>query len=73
MLRLDLCDYNDAHIVVKGKISVRATNDANKLNKKISFKNNAPFRSCISKINNAYIENAKDPDIVMPMCNLLEH
>ena len=73
MLRLDLCDYNDAHIVVKGKISVRATNDANKLNKKISFKNNAPFRSCISKINNAYIENGKDPDIFMPMCNLLEY
>ena len=73
MLRLDLCDYNDAHIVVKGKISVRATNDANKLNKKISFKNNAPFRSWISKINNAYIENVKDPDIVMPMCNLLEY
>ena len=73
MLRLDLGDYDDAHIVVKGKISVKATNDANKLNKKISFKNNAPFRSCISKINNAYIENAKDPDIVMPMCNLLEY
>ena len=72
MLRSDLCDYSDAYIVVKGRISVRGTNDANKRNKKLTFKNNAPFRSCISKINNTFIDNAEDLDIVMPMYNLLE-
>ena len=35
MLRSDLCDDSDAYIVVKGRISVRGTNDANKRNKKI--------------------------------------
>ena len=35
------------------------------------MKNNVPFRSCISKINNAFIDNAEDLDIVMPMCKLL--
>ena len=73
MLRSDLCDYSDAYIVVKGRISVRGTNDANKRNKKLTFKNNAPFRSCISKINNTFIDNAEDLDIVMPMYNLLEY
>ena len=34
------------------------------------FKNNAPFRSCISKVNNVFIDNAEDFDIVMPMYNL---
>ena len=37
------------------------------------FKNNVPFRSCISKINSTLIDNAEDLDIVMPMCNLLEY
>ena len=47
MLRSDLWDYSDAYIVVKGRISVRDTNNANKRDKKLNFKNNAPFRLCI--------------------------
>ena len=34
---------------------------------------NAPFRSCISKVNSTLIENAEDLDIVMPVYNLLEY
>ena len=45
MLRSNLCDYDDANIVVKRKISVRGTNNANTQTKKLTFKNNAPFRS----------------------------
>ena len=37
--------------------------------KDLSFKSNAPFISCIWKINNTFIENAEDLDIVMPMYN----
>ena len=44
MLRSDLCDHSDAYIVVKGTTTVEGTNDANKKNKKFTFKNNAPFR-----------------------------
>ena len=58
---------------MKGRISVRGTNDANKRNEKLTFKNNAPFRSCKSKINNTFIDNAEDFGIVMPMYNLLEY
>ena len=47
LLRSDLCDYSDAYIVVKGTIPVDVNND----DKKLAFKNNAPFTSCISKIN----------------------
>ena len=73
MLRSDLCDQSNACIILKGTITVEGTNDANKRNKKLTFKNNAPFRSCISKINNTLIDNAEDLDIVMPTYNLLEY
>ena len=72
MLRSDLCDFSDTYIVVKGTITV--TNlDNNAYDKKIAYKNNAPFVSCISKINNTLIDNAEDLDIVMAMYNLLEY
>ena len=48
MLRSDLCDFNDAYIVVKGTITVTNPDNA-KRNKPVTFKNKAPFISCISK------------------------
>ena len=72
MLRSDLCDFSDAYIAVKGKITITdPNNDA--YEKKIAFKNNALFVSCISKINNTLTDNAEDLDIVMPIYNLLEY
>ena len=77
MLKSSLCDYSDAYILVKGTISINNTAAqgaaANNTNKKVIFKNCAPFTNCISKINNTQIDNAKDIDIVMPMYNLIEY
>ena len=77
MLKSSLCDYSDAYILVKGTISVNNTAGAgaaaNNTNKKVIFKNCAPFTNCISEINNTQIYNAKDIDIVMPMYNLIEY
>ena len=42
------------------------------MNRQNILNNNAPFISCISKINGVLFENAEDLDIVMPMYNLLE-
>ena len=77
MLKSSLCDYSDAYILVKGTISVNNNAApgaaANNTNKKVIFKNCAPFTNCISEINNTQIDNAKDIDIVMPMYNLIEY
>ena len=77
MLKSSLCDYSDAYILVKGTISLNNTAAAdaavNNTNKKVIFKNCAPFTNCISEINNTQIGNAKDIDIVMPMYNLTEY
>ena len=40
---------------------------------KLAFRNKAPFTSCTSKINNTFIDNAEDLDVVMPMYNLFEY
>ena len=72
MLRSDLCDYSEAYIVVKGTITVTRTNSV-LYDKKLAFKNKAPFTSCISKINNTLIDNSADLDVVIPMYNLLEY
>ena len=77
MLKSSLCDYSDGYILVKGTISVNNTAAAgaaaNNTNKKVIFKNCAPFTNCINEINNTQIDNAKDIDIVMPMYNLIEY
>ena len=78
MLRSDLYDYSDAYILVKGTITVNgvvngAENEILRRNGQLILKNNAPFVSCITRINNEFIEDADDLDIVMPMYNLLKY
>ena len=75
MLRSDLCDYADAYILINGKIAVTSQGNVirDKKNRPLILKNNAPFISCITKINGDIIEDAEDLDIVMPMYNLLEY
>ena len=73
MLRSNLCDYSDAYILVKGTITVTANNIRDKRNRPLILKNNAPFVSCITRINGELIEDADDLDIVMSLYNLLEY
>ena len=77
MLRSDLCDYADAYILVNGTITVTANSGANnirdKKDRKLILKNNAPFVSCITRINNELIEDTDDLDIVIPIYNFLEY
>ena len=71
MLRSDLCDYADAYILVNGTITVAGKRP--RQNRPLTLKNNAPFVSCITRINNELIADADDLVIVIPMYNLLEY
>ena len=74
MLRSDLCDYSEAYVWVKGNVGAKDTTSySNTTQNLFVFKNNAPFLSCVSKINGKLVENAEDLDVVMPMYNLLEY
>ena len=73
MLRSNLCYYSDAYISVNGTITVTGNNQRDRQNRPLILKNNAPFISCIRRINGELIEDEDDLDIVMPMYNLLEY
>ena len=74
MIRSNLCDYSDAYILVQGFTTVPNTVAAgaavNNTNKRVIFKNCAPFTNYITEINNTQVDDAQDIDIVMPMYNL---
>ena len=71
MIRSNLYYYSDAYILVKGTIKVSnmaaAGAAVNNTNKKVIFKNCAPFTDCITEINNTQLDDAEKIDIVMHM------
>ena len=66
----DFADPNNTDVIATA--AYNANNNAFG-DKKLVFKNNAPFINRISKINGVKIDNAEDLDVVMPMYNLLEY
>ena len=79
MLKFSLCDYSDAYILVKGRITITgaaadaAARRADERDKGMAFKNCSPFTNCISEIDNTQVDNAKDINILMRMYNLIEY
>ena len=78
MLRSDLCDYSDAYILVNGTIAVNGIvngveNKIVRRDRPLILKNNTPLVSCMTKINNEFVEDADDLDVVIPIYNLLEY
>ena len=74
MIRSNLCDYSDAYVDVKGTITIPNTGTAaatSNVDKKIIFKNCAPFINCINEINNAQVDDVRDIDVVMLTYNLI--
>ena len=75
ILKSNLCDYGDAYILVKEAITAQnkvAQGQANNgADKKLIFKNYAPFTKCISRINNTQVGDALDINVVM--YNSIEH
>ena len=55
LLKSSLRDYSDAYVLVTGNITVVGVGD----NTKVAFKNCAPFRKCITEINETFIDDAE--------------
>ena len=76
-IRSSLCNYSDLYILVKETITVPNTaavgTAVNNTNKKVIFKNCAPFTVCITQISNTQIDDAQKLDVVMTMYNLIEY
>ena len=68
LLKSNFCDYNDAYIIVKGDITIRAAPQT-----QVTFKNYAPLTKCITNIDETTINDAENLDLVMPIYNLIEY
>ena len=66
-------DFDGSNNTAANAAATNTANDNAFGEKKLVFKNNAPFINWISKINGVQIDNAEDLDVVMPMYNLLEY
>ena len=86
MLESSLCDYSDAYMLVKRRITITrdsgppewrtvaqllAVPKADERNKKLIFKDCVPFTNCIKETNNTQADNAKDIDVETLMYNLI--
>ena len=69
ILKSNLCDKNDAYILVKGNITIEVCN----LVTEVAFKNCAQFTTCITNIDRTTKDDAEDLDLVMPMYNQIEY
>ena len=69
VIKSNLCDYSDAYILVTRDIAAVGGDQ----NTPIVFKNCAPFRRCVTHINDEHVETAENLDMIMSMYNLLEY
>ena len=68
VLKSNLCDQNDAYILVRGGITIIGHQVT-----QIAFKKCAPFTKCITKIDETTIDDAENLNLVMLMCILIEY
>ena len=68
VLKFNLCDYNDAYILVRGNITITGHQVT-----QVALKNCAPFIKCITKIQGTTIDYVENIDLVMLMYNLIEY
>ena len=59
ILKCNLCDYNDAYILVRGDITVAGHIIATV----VAFKNWAPYTKCITKLDESAIDDAGNLDL----------
>ena len=67
-IKLSLCDYSDAFVLVTWNITVTDKNNTD-----FAVENCAPFSKCKTEINDAFIDEANYIYIAMPMYNLIEY
>ena len=67
-IKLSLCDYSDAYILVTEDITVDAGNNTD-----VAFENRAPFSTGKTEINDVFVDKANHIYNAMPMYNLIEY
>ena len=68
VFKSNLCDYNDAYILLRGYITATAS-----LQIQVVFKNCELFAKCVTKIDGTTTDDAENLDLVMPIYNVIEY
>ena len=68
VLKCNLCDCNDAHIFVRGNITIIGHAQT-----QVAFWNWASFTKCITKIDGITVDDAEASEFVTSLYNLLEY
>ena len=69
VLKCNLCNFNDAYILVRGDI----INIVHQVTQVAPFKNCSPLNKYITKIDETTKDNAEDVHLIMSMFNLIEY
>ena len=79
LIESGLCNYSDAYILATGNIVVKRRNAADPADialcpiTQVAFKNCVPFKTSKTEINDAFVHEAEELHIAMPMYNLIEY
>ena len=68
VLKSNLCDYNNAQILVRGNITITGHQVP-----QVAFKNCATFIKCMKKFDGTTIDDPEDLDLAMPVYNLIDY
>ena len=68
-IKLNLCDYSDVYVLVRGNITVTGGDE----NTSVTFENCTRFTRCLTHINGKHVETAGNLDIIIPMYILIEY
>ena len=67
-IKSSFSDYSDIYILIAGNIPVAANNGTD-----VEFKTCAPFSTCMTEINNVFVDEVNHIYIDMPLYKLIEH
>ena len=67
-IKSSFSDYSDIYILTSGNIPVAANNGTD-----VEFKTCAPFSTCMTEINNVFVDEVNHIYIEMPLYKLIEH
>ena len=72
-LSLKLKSLNQIFVIIQTGDNANKKGAGGNANKKVAFKNCAPFTKCVTRINNEHVDNAENLDNVIPMYNFIEY
>ena len=73
VLKSNLCDYNDAYILLRGNITIIGHQATQSIIGQVAFRDCASFTKCIIKLDGTTTDDAENLVLIIPMYNIIEY